>query len=581
MERLACVDLPEFPLQLLLARHPEWQRLPAAVVAQDKPQGEILWASPEARTAGVLPGMRYAQGLSLATGLRAAEVTTEEVRLEIEELAGLLRSFSPDVEVSKEDPGVFWANADGLSNLFSSLDLWARKIHAALAARGRQASVAVGFRRFAAYAVARGRGQGGVLVLPSPEAEEAALRQVPLAALAVEPRLRDTLAKLGIHTVGEFLRLPGDAIRRRFGKEAARLHALARGEAHDPLAPVFPVEPIACTIIPEAPEGNSVRLLFAIQGHLHPLFARLAAQGEALRELEVRFLLERQGERTDWIRPADATLDETLVLDLLRLRLEGTPLPAPVTEIGLTVHGTPATQEQLQLFLMVQRRDLEAADRALARIRTEFGEEAVVRARLTEGHLPEARFSWEPLSHLSRPHPGPGGKPTLVRRLYSRPAPLELGRALKDTLEEQAVQKLVPYCDTGWSDARRARPGEMWGHLAARCPQPEGIGTCQGHDLISAGKSGSCPLKKERPRKQLSTPAPPKGGAAGSAPGQQPVRQAVRTWGPYIVSGAWWRNGDQPAIHRHYYFLETRHGDMLWVYYDGRRRQWFLQGKVE
>ena len=62
MERLACVDLPEFPLQLLLSRHPEWKRLPAAVVAQDKPQGEILMVSPEARAAGVLPGMRYAAG---------------------------------------------------------------------------------------------------------------------------------------------------------------------------------------------------------------------------------------------------------------------------------------------------------------------------------------------------------------------------------------------------------------------------------------------------------------------------------------------------------------------------------------
>ncbi len=172
MERLACVDLPEFPLQLLLARHPEWKRLPAAVVAEDKPQGEILWVSPGARAAGVLPGMRYAQGLSLATGLRAAEVSTEEVCSEVEELADLLRRFSPDVEVSGEEPGVFWVNADGLSGLFLSLEIWARKIHAALTARGRQASVVVGFRRFAAYAVAKGR--KGVLVLSAPDEEEAA-----------------------------------------------------------------------------------------------------------------------------------------------------------------------------------------------------------------------------------------------------------------------------------------------------------------------------------------------------------------------------------------------------------------------
>jgi protein ImuB len=432
VERLACVDLPAFPLQLLLAKHPEWRGLPAAVVAQDKPQAEILCVSPEARAAGVLAGMRYAQALSLATEIRAAEVSPVEVHAEIGKLADLLRGFSPDVEVSQEEPGVFWTNADGLSSLFSSLELWARKVHASLAARGRQASVVVGFRRFAAYAVARG--QGGVLVLPSPEAEEEALRRIPLAVLAVEPRLRDTLAKLGIHTVGEFLRLPADAVRRRFGSRAAHLHALARGEAPDPLAPVFPVEPVACTILPEVPEGNSVRLLFMVRERLHPLLVRLADQGEALRELEVRFFLERLGERTDRIRPADATLDETLVLELLRLRLEGAPLPAAAAEIGLTAHGSPATPEQVRLFLLAPKRDLAAADRALARIRTELGEEAVVRASLTEGHLPEARFAWEPLSHLEKPRPSPGEKPTLVRRLYSRPVPLELGRVLKNTL---------------------------------------------------------------------------------------------------------------------------------------------------
>jgi protein ImuB len=170
----------------------------------------------------------------------------------------------------------------------------------------------------------------------------------------------------------------------------------------------------------DAPEENSVRLLFIIQQHLDPLLARLAEEGEVLRELQVRFFLERNEERTDRIRPAEATLDEALILDLLRLRLEGFPLTAPSREIGLTAHGSPASPQQVRLFLKAPKRDLAAADRALARIRAELGEEAVVRARLTEEHLPEARFAWEPLSHLSKARPGPEGRPALVRRLYSR-----------------------------------------------------------------------------------------------------------------------------------------------------------------
>ena len=156
------------------------------------------------------------------------------MQTEVEELAGLLRRFSPEVEISHEEPGVFWVNAAGLSDLFSSLDHWAAEIHAALTARERRASVVVGFRRFAVYAVARGR--EGILVLAAPDEEEAALRRVSLSVLAIDPRLRDTLAKLAIHTLGEFLRLPAAGIRRRFGDEASRLHALASGDIHDPFS---------------------------------------------------------------------------------------------------------------------------------------------------------------------------------------------------------------------------------------------------------------------------------------------------------------------------------------------------------
>ena len=81
-DRLACVDLPALALQLLLQRHPEWRAYPAAVVAEDKPQGLILQINERARRCGVLSGLRYAAAFSLARGLRAGEV----VKLELNDL---------------------------------------------------------------------------------------------------------------------------------------------------------------------------------------------------------------------------------------------------------------------------------------------------------------------------------------------------------------------------------------------------------------------------------------------------------------------------------------------------------------
>src|SRR3990172_1974912 len=70
VDRLACVSLAAFSLQLLLRRHPEWVAHPMAVVAEDRPQGLILWVNEAARRAGVLSGHRYAAGRSLPAALR-------------------------------------------------------------------------------------------------------------------------------------------------------------------------------------------------------------------------------------------------------------------------------------------------------------------------------------------------------------------------------------------------------------------------------------------------------------------------------------------------------------------------------
>ena len=56
MGRTACLDLPAFPLQLLLWRRPDWRALPAAVVESDKPQAEILWMNERARAS---PGQAH------------------------------------------------------------------------------------------------------------------------------------------------------------------------------------------------------------------------------------------------------------------------------------------------------------------------------------------------------------------------------------------------------------------------------------------------------------------------------------------------------------------------------------------
>jgi protein ImuB len=494
--RLACVNVPALPLQITLNTHPDWRPHPVVVVAEDRPQSPILWVNSRARKAGVVPGLAYASALSLVPELRAAPLVAAHVSDAVADVAARLRGHSPEVEPSSDEPGVFWANVAGLHRLYESLEAWAGAVRADLAHVGFTATVAVGFTRFGTYATARTA--RSVRVFRDADEETAEAGRVALARLAaIPPEMLDALHRLGVRTVDALLRLPARGLLERFGPVLHRVHREAAGDLWTPLQPEIPTDPVVRAVLLDHPENDAAGLLFLTKRLLHPMLSTLVGYGQALTTLEMRLRPDRHAWRTERIRPAAPTLDEAQILDLVRLRLEATALNAGVIEMVLEAFGEPATADQLQLFTEHQQRDLEAGNRALARLRAELGDDAVVRAVMRKGHLPEARFGWEPMARLQIPRPRTVEMRSLVRRVYARPIALPPSPR--------------PSHDDGW--------------------------------LIS-------------------------GVVRGSVSDQT---------GPFILSGGWWVR----EVRRDYYYVETRRGEVLWVYYDRRRRGWFLHGRVE
>ena len=430
MARTACTDLPAFPLQLLLRKHPEWYSHPAAVVEADTPQGTILWINERARTAGVETGMRYAAGLSLAEDLRAGVVPQQEIDDEVAQLAELMRRFTPSVEPAKGEPGVFWLDAKGLERLFGSLDEWAAGLRAEIGRAGFAANLVVGFDRFAAYAVAKGKGVRPLLKKGSdpfstPEEERAAARAVRLDRLALPPPARDALHKLGIVTLGQFVDLPLDGVGVRFGPEVRRLHRLASGSLVEPLKPQHPDVPAMRRILLDHPTFDAHTIVAIAEDALGPMLDEIARKGRALAGLELGFRFERLGDHLESIEPAAPTTSLATMVELIRLRLQAVRrLPDGVMEIALVAREIAAAEKQRELFTVAKKRDLEAGARALARLRAAFGDDAVVRADLADAHLPEARFTWVPLTALAPARPRAAAEPRLVRRIRTTPLPL-------------------------------------------------------------------------------------------------------------------------------------------------------------
>ena len=425
-DRTACINIRALPLQLLLRRHPEWKQRPVAVVEQEKPQSPLLWVNAPAGRAGIRSGMRYASALSLDRDLCAGTVSEREVREAVQQVHQLLDRFSPRVEPCEKEPGVFWADAGGLDKLYGSLEAWARQIDLHLSRLELPASIVIGFSRFGSYALAKA--ERLLAVLPSPEAEQARSRRVSLLHLQLDPRLRDRLEKLAIHTLEDLLRLPQAGIQRHLGEQARNLYRLASGERSLPLQPRSIPQPLRARMDLNEPDPNAQRLLFRIKQLLDPLLRAAAARCQAVAALRLQLRLENGTRHRQRIQPARPTLDVSVLLDLVRLRLEGVSLGAPPLELSLQVEAVRVSAERRNLLLQAPRRNTEAALRALARVRAEFGPDSVLWARLKPGHLPEARWEWRPLHRLAPATPRPGPLRPLVRRVHARPKPLDRRR---------------------------------------------------------------------------------------------------------------------------------------------------------
>ncbi len=597
---IACVELPALPLQLALRAQPAWRAHPAVVLAADTPTALVLHANGAARDAGIVPGTRYAAARALCASLRAAVLDEAQIAEARDTLARGLALLTPGVEpAGRAVDGRFFLDPSGLERLFGDTRRWAAAVHAHLTAQELRSALVVGYHRFRTEALALAARRPGVYVLRSPEEERDRALTVPLARLALPESLREALARLAVHTVGDLLRLPGDALRARFGEVAQALHAAASAGAPLPVQARTYGEPVHATCEVEPPDDDTARLLFAIRGALLGLAERLVPRGEAIARLELTIAVERGEAVPVSLEPAQPTRDVALLVELVRLRLGALALPSRCTQLSLTVRGTRNPTEQLTLFPQAERRDARAAARALARVSAAFGPRSVTRARLRPAHLPEASFAWEPTREVATPPPAPT---PVTPPTAESPAFFDVARADATThehtifdSENTILESIHPSNDTSHDTtdhahdhpSKRSHRGisgapESMSHNVAASPESPPMT----HSLRTPETPDSL-LHEGLPRlarvllpQPLPIPDPPTlPGDPWPAHGEHGALVALR--GPFRLSGGWWGSRTAVPVERDYYWAEMQRGDLLWVFYDRPRRRWFWQGYAD
>ena len=430
MGRLACINLPRIDLQIVALRHPEWKRLPAVVVTEERPLGRITAANRAARAAGVEPGMRYAAGLSICGTLRAGVVDPPERSALREKLVALLGTFSPHVEPAADDPALFWINAGGLDRIYDSQALWAESIQAAIEREELVCSIAVGFSRFGTYAAAKVKRR--ITVFQREDEERAAALRAPIGVLPIDHEVLLRCRQLGIDTIQDFCRFSPGSLRRRFGPEIERLQRFAKDEESLPLQSVDTDPVLRREMRLLYPEGSVETLLQHQLSLLRELIAEAWAQQRLIGELALEFHPERwpgsEDERfREHILTTTPTRDRKMLERLIRLRLESLRLSGPVVRLSLEVTFVPTDRAQEDLFVDTARRDPRKALAAIGELCAELGNDAVQIAGIESSHMPQERYRWRRVERLlpaKHPRDDPEDLPArspLVRRIFHEP----------------------------------------------------------------------------------------------------------------------------------------------------------------
>jgi protein ImuB len=227
------------------------------------------------------------------------------------------------------------------------------------------------------------------------------LAPFPLEQLGCGEAICGRLRLLGIGTLGELAALPHGPFVRRFGPPAGRWHEWSRGIDRRRLQPRPRALRIDRRAYGEGEAASEEAVLFALRALVGRVVDDLSAAGKRAGRLVLALECENGDLRELVTRVAAPTAVPATLFGLLRARLEGITLDAPVIGLRLAAEALEDGGVPLTLFAGSDP-DPDALGIVLARLDAALGDGHALRGRIVEGPRTERRtardaFTLEPL----------------------------------------------------------------------------------------------------------------------------------------------------------------------------------------
>ncbi len=306
----------------------------------------------------------------------------------LEALAVRAQRFTP--RVSLVPPDGLLLEVKGSLHLFGGVEGLGRELAQECARLALPCTLALAPTPLAALAAARA---GKPLAVVDPAQLVGSLAALPLASLRWPQATIDRLARIGVRTIGQALRLPRGGFARRFGTEALAMLDRLTGRTRD-LRERFEVRARFRRRRELTHELESHEaLLAALAPLLTDLGEFLEARQCALLELECRLRHRAAAPTSCLLRLAAPLADAARIAELLGERLRALALPEPVRACelrsGPLLDRVSVSGALWQPGEQGGGADAQSSD-LIERLRVRLGPEAVQGLELRADHRPEA-----------------------------------------------------------------------------------------------------------------------------------------------------------------------------------------------
>jgi protein ImuB len=360
---------------------------PLATASSPASNASIIACNRAARDLGVRNGMPVTSACALGAGLAILARDADAEQAALSRVATWALQFTPVVSIAS--PTEVLLEVSGSLKLFAGLQPLHALLECGVAGLGYQAIIACAPTPLAAQLCAR---SAPPIRIRHRDTLRASLERLSISALDLPQTALVLLRNIGVHTLGECLRLPRDGLARRLGPELSNTLDRALGNIPDPRPGFVPPAHFTTALTLPAPVENAAALLFAARRLLAELCGFLAATGNGVQRLVVSLAHDDHPDTHCTLDLVAASRDLDHLVSVLRNRLEHLALPSAATALLLESALLLPVPSRSLSFLPGAREHRDEAAALIERLRARLGNAAVSGLDTVADHRPECAW---------------------------------------------------------------------------------------------------------------------------------------------------------------------------------------------